>query len=132
MPGWLLPCMLLIGCAPHVSVPPMQPPELLIVGSTYATPPDPPQPLAIRVRDGVVQEVLSPDVALATINPATTVLYADRVTPGFVDAHAHPALLARYFNAVDLGHYNVHQDQGDSWVNAAWTVHAQVLEGLIG
>jgi predicted amidohydrolase YtcJ len=57
---------------------------------------------AVIVHEGRVKAIVSAAEAPRHQGPSTRVLRADRVTAGFVDAHAHPLGLGRQLSELDL------------------------------
>ncbi|MEN0061044.1 MAG: amidohydrolase [Myxococcota bacterium] len=55
----------------------------------------------VVVEDGRITAV-APAGTTARVGPQTVVLHADRVTAGFVDAHAHPVAYGRVLEELDL------------------------------
>lgn len=75
--------------------------DLVVIGEVHATPPDAGRRAAVLVAGGKVVEVVEEAEGRARAGDAT-VLEAMHVTPGFVDAHAHPVGLGKVLGELDL------------------------------
>jgi len=90
----------LIACGGPPVTPP-DAPDLVVVGLVRGAPGKPAHQ-ALIVDDGVVTGIVSDEEGRAAAGPETIVLEAPIVTPGFVDAHAHPIGLGQLRSELDL------------------------------
>ena len=76
-------------------------PDLVVVGVVHAAPPEPGRRMAVLVKEGHILALVEEAEGRARSGEAP-ILEAAHVTPGFVDAHAHPMSLGKKVSELDL------------------------------
>jgi len=88
----------LLACRPATPpVPEVEHADLVAFGSTEAG-----RAISVIVAGDAIRAVVDPESATPFVGPSTTVVRAEILTAGFVDAHAHPAGLGRALSELDL------------------------------